>query len=383
MNIGFTAEEVVGWNFPVDNTSLKASSLDESHIAPLRAFGPAGDPLAACLDAPSIRREFGRYVEWNHDAIASRGRYEWQMLLLTLPTVSALALTLSLLIPPQLIVGPLRTVFGLTASQMVNWDMWLRQTLPWLIYLLLLSPLLVAALTRPNRTYARRQESRANAEGVRRRIFRAVLHSQPTDVPPSDPWLLQLKLEYFRRWQVEVQYAFFRNRRRELNHLLWRSRLAICAYVGFLALFGLVLVAAGLGGWDENGITPLSGRWSGLLSYLAWVEVSSLDAWLLLALSATIVVGLYLFSRASIADSRRNAARYRTMEENFTYIRGEKLQAARRAAEDGDEHEVHVYFDMVDSMLSVEANDWVRLGALDAGIEPGLNSPRNAANSIQ
>jgi hypothetical protein len=75
---GFSAEEIVGWNFPETNRSLHADRFEEAHIEPLKAFGPDAAPLVECLGSSEIREAFGKYKKWNSRAIVEQSKYRWQ-----------------------------------------------------------------------------------------------------------------------------------------------------------------------------------------------------------------------------------------------------------------------------------------------------------------
>ena len=98
-----------------------------------------------------------------------------------------------------------------------------------------------------------------------------------------------------------------------------------------------------------------------------------------------LLVGCGLGYVASLAKAARDATRYRTMEANFAEVLGlktptpdepkpkDRLADARAAAAADDENGVLDYVNSVHAMMSLESNDWVRLGQIEWGqADPGL-----------
>jgi hypothetical protein len=386
---GFTAEEIVGWNNPPDNRSLKANALEKHHFHPIRCFGPDGEALLACIETPEMKSAFQRYVDWDKSSIEAQKRYKRRSLGVMLPTVAALVLCLLMLIPPAATAKGMARLLGGGGELASTIEVVIRYYPPLVVFgLLLLTPIL-GACWRPQRYYLNWQQDRANAEAMRRRIFTHLMQTRPqpgaggaSDVwKPA--WILQLKLEYFRRWQVQVQHAYFQSRSKELLRQVKAARLARWAYGLAIGAFGGVLLASQLSSRDEQGEFFAGGVVTQGMSVLSAAETVHGDYWLLLVIAVTLLVGCGLGYVASLAKAARDATRYKTMETNFAEVLGlktatpeaprDRLAEARVAAAANDENGVLDYVNSVHAMMSLESNDWVRLGQIEWGqADPGL-----------
>jgi uncharacterized membrane protein HdeD (DUF308 family) len=402
---GFTAEEVVGWNDPPDNRSLKAEALEKHHFHPIRCFGADGDALLACLLTDEMKSAFQRYVDWDKSAAVAQKRYKRYALWVVLATVAALVLCLLMLIPPAATANGIAWLLGGGARLAAFIEEQIRYFAPLAVFVLLLLTPALSLWWRPQRYYPKWQRDRANAEAMRREIFTHLMRMRPQPGANAgshawDPaWLLQLKLEYFRRWQVEVQKAYFDKRSKELRKQANRALLAKYTYGAALVAFGLVLLASLVSGRDEQGVVfggAASGVVAPALSLLATVETVNSDYWLLLVIAVTLLVGGALWYSAFLAKALRDAARYKTMGDNFAEVvdpppgsttvnfprtdtvTAQKLARARAAAAANDEDGVLDYVNSVHAMMSLESNDWVRLGEIEWGLaDRGLR--QNAA----
>lgn len=372
---GFTAEEIVGWNFPDNNASLFASQFEERHIKPLQSFGEDADPLVSCLSSRPVRLAFDAYERWDSASIKSQAFFKRRALLVPAPTVLALLIALLLfMIPPAEVASALVAmadrigVIGKPDDVTLGVEERLRDYAPWIIYLLLILTPLLSWVLAPDARCRAWKEERALAEAMRREIFARVMRHVPPGMNGADAWLLQLKLEYFRRWQVEVQNAFFQKRPKQLRAHVRNAFWAKAAYL--LALLGLatILIACSVAAGDEQGVGLLSNRLSWLTSSLAKLEIDQADYWSLLSLVLALLLFGFFGYRAKLGNPIRDAARYETMRSNFETLLGQRLADARKAASAGDEEGVWGYVDSVHSIMSLELNDWVRLDKLDIGM---------------
>jgi hypothetical protein len=256
---------------------------------------------------------------------------------------------------------------GSTGSGAAKAEMAIRFFAPWMIYFLLVSSLVFKWLLKPEDHYINWHEDRADAEAMRRMIFSRLMRVAPSGASFDASRLLQLKLEYFRRWQVEVQEAYFQKRPQELRQVVKRSNLAQKVYYAVLMLFTVTLLSSCIAGHDEQGpsIIPGAGTW--LSAAAANVEAFYSDLWILLVLAMVIVVLGYLGYEAMLGNPLRNARRYETMQENFDRVLTSDLDEARAAARQGDLNRVNSYIEHVHAIMSLEFNDWVRLGKLEVG----------------
>lgn len=241
-----------------------------------------------------------------------------------------------------------------------------------LVYVCLLATLLLVWRLTSRRTYEQWNEARAAAEHLRRKIFDTVL-GEPAVSNAGELGVLPLKLEYFRRYQIDLQRTFYgvralQNERRAavVRWLIWPCRLIIA---GWLVLIGIEILTA----WGEQGPLPsvLPLWFFRALAKLQAFSMSYADiTWLLVGLGATAAYGAtFLFTLLN--NNLRNAARYEHARDNFDYLRSNDLEAARKSAAGGDAAGVSAYVSKVHSAMSAEQCDWVRLMDLDLGKGPG------------
>ncbi len=215
---------------------------------------------------------------------------------------------------------------------------------------------------------------------MRHRVFETVFEAKEQAQADEIP-LLPLKLEYFRRYQLDVQQAYHSKRAAENERRVRMARrfsipVAIAVILWFAALFIEVLSA-----WGEQA--PLPGFIPSFvyhaMAYLQYIATDYTDIkFLILGAGLTILYGL-LFLLTTLNSNLRNAARFAHARENLKYLRNTGLEEARRAAAKGEEAKVMNYANRIHSAMSAELNDWVRLMDLDQGREtqavPGVPIP--------
>lgn len=176
---------------------------------------------------------------------------------------------------------------------------------------------------------------RTEAESARIDFFEAVCGLRQTAVPqtvePGELPLLPLQLEYFRRYQLEVQINYYRGRGRQ--HEEAASRLL--GFGGAVAFIGALLATLA----------------AGVAKVGSPVEV--------LAALGVITPALMAAhnSLANLGQDERNAVRYRTTLLHLLR-RLEELDAARRDALRGDRERVHEFIRRANSVISVEHSQW-------------------------
>lgn len=191
---------------------------------------------------------------------------------------------------------------------------------------------------------------RAAAETARLEYF-AALAKPPEDAKP-DPELFVLKLEYFRRYQLEMQIQYYTARRRD-----HRRSAETTARLGGLAV-ALAALATAVGGI----IGATDGSWSalGVLGVMG------------------AALGAYAGAREAMNQDRRNAERY-----GRTLVALERLKAriddVRKAAAAGNASAVEEYVAAVNDQISLEHRQWLEggEGAKDAlaRLEKALAAP--------
>jgi len=188
--------------------------------------------------------------------------------------------------------------------------------------------------------------ARARAEADRLRYFDAV--TAPVAVAPALLSLLQL--EYFRRYQFDVQRAFYRRRGADHQRAADRA-LARRAAAAFLATF-----AAGVGGVLGGAVDA------------AWVSLAGFGV------IATALAG-FAAAQEGINQDRRNAERYGQTLEALEQLDAQ-LDAVRELAAGGDGTAVGAFVAQVHERLMAEHRQWLEaseaiakyVGELDAAL---------------
>jgi hypothetical protein len=204
--------------------------------------------------------------------------------------------------------------------------------------------------------------ARARAETKRLSYFSHIVN---TSVQPLDRQLELLKLEYFRRYQLDLQLAYYKTRRSEHRDSAERT-LGISA--------GSVLVAAIASG-AAGVLGALRSEWAALGSVAVFGA----------ALQA------FAASRESINQDRRNAERYENTAQALQGLR-ERLDDVRLGIAAGSPSVLGAYVAAVHDQLSLEHRQWLegaenmqvavaRLEkALSSGASQGPSSEEGAAH---
>ena len=375
------AERIIGWN-PPGNFVMKAETLadfDANHVAPLRCFGEEAQPLVACLEqggpsAEPVRVAVEVYGKRDGESEGKGMSFESRRTWAFAPFLLAIAVAvLYAVLRPGEIADRLHDWAGVARETVLPNFEAAHSFLPWIVLLGLIVAPLIERLSGADQLYRDRQRARGTAEAMRREMFQRLLNASPPAGAADPAWLLVLKLEYFRRWQVEVQQAYYGNKARQHQGNVTKAVRAKAGIVILVAILAALLGLSYVVGLDEQGASgwmPLSV--GAALSRIAEIERLGVDQ---MAIVSLLVIALFAasFHYRSLRDnSLRNGARFATMIENFAALGGKHLDDARRAAVRGDEAAVRHYVERVHSLMSIELNDWVRLADLDQGREPGL-----------
>ena len=190
--------------------------------------------------------------------------------------------------------------------------------------------------------------ARARAETKRLSYFSYVVNSS---VQPLDLHLELLKLEYFRRYQLDLQLAYYKTRRSGHRTSAERT-LSISA--------GSVLVAAIASG-AAGVLGALRSEWAALGSLAVFGA----------ALQA------FAASRESINQDRRNAERYENTAQALQGLR-ERLDDVRLGISAGSTSVLGEYVAAVQDQLSLEHRQWLEgaenMQAAVARLEKALSS---------
>jgi hypothetical protein len=201
--------------------------------------------------------------------------------------------------------------------------------------------------------------ARAEAEIARINIFYRIIDGIETPGPGELP-LLPLQLEYFRRYQLDVQRRYYAGRgQAHARAAGWTRRWQMLS-LGLSGLAAAVAVIAGLEVVIDFGI-PLP-DW---IKAINGAVQPHLPDWINKAVLALGVIASALFgasvSRSFMNLDERNASRYLTTAANLDYIAGEDLQEARTQAAEGLTEPVHAFVKRIQDMLSTEHQEWVLL----------------------
>jgi len=190
--------------------------------------------------------------------------------------------------------------------------------------------------------------ARARAETKRLSYFSTLVNSS---VDPPDPQLDLLKLEYFRRYQLDLQLAYYKTRRSGHRNSAERT-LNISA--------GSVLVAAIASG-AAGVLGALQSEWAALGSLAVFGA----------ALQA------FAAAREAIHQDRRNAERYDNSAQALQGLR-ERLDDVRQGIAAGSTSVLGEYVGAVQDQLSLEHRQWLEgaenMQAAVARLEKALSS---------
>ena len=282
-------------------------------------------PLAAILESSKVSTEARRYERSDKEAVGFQNQYKTlvsraNFSVFLSSALSAFVLAANGLFPAE--DNPRRVVavvaFGVAAVVCAGLaKMWLTQA-------------------EGTQLFERWMESRAMAETMRLGYFRLVATMRPgmAGMPAKEgPPIELLQLEYFRRFQLDVQLGYYAG----------RGKQHVEASAGTVRLSGYAALATMLG--------------SGLAAGFGAVVIE------LASLAALGVVGAALASfaanREALSQDKRNAERYRRTLFSLEEI-NKDLDRVRRAAAAGDREMVAKFVDAVNDELSVEHRQWLK-----------------------
>lgn len=201
---------------------------------------------------------------------------------------------------------------------------------------------------------------RAEAEIARIDLFDTIARAEEP-VQQDELPLLPLKLEYFRRYQLDVQRRYYHGRGAQHKAAAWRNNRWLSASMLFtIAALGLgaILALHTAAAWGIQ-LPEWLMTWSGNL-------VGSQGNRLVLGLG-TIASGLYgLGTARSLMDlDERNASRFLTTADNLDFLTSTGLRRARDAAEAADLKAVLGFVGRVQEQISSEHREWVLLQSVN------------------
>ena len=179
-------------------------------------------------------------------------------------------------------------------------------------------------------------ESRSIAETARIELFETVcsLTERKWEDVQKDGGvpLLPLQLEYFVRYQLDVQLIFY-DKRGEQHRKAAQKYVSFGAVVTFIAALAAALIGVSYDIGDGVSIASMA------------------------ALVAPILM-MAQTNHSRLNQDERNGARYEITYAHLMKVRGDLLDAARSGAAIGNEAPVHAFIRAADDVISVEHSQW-------------------------
>lgn len=293
------------------------------------ALGPEAGPLARVLRRDEVRETIARYRAADAEAIFAQASYR---------RIGAFGAA-SLLLPQLAAAAILIAGLGPLATLVLDAD--LAGIAVFAQFLGLAAALAAAYALRIRAPFERWMSRRAAAEVARVELFDAVVQADEPHGPGEEP-IKPLALEYFHRYQLDVQRAYYATKAKSHAVAAGRSQTARRLNI---ALFFLMAIPAGLGaaaflglrppvGSDANSVfLALGAAGAGFVAYFNALSLLSLDA--------------------------RNAARYASVAESLRLLDEAMRDRARQAAAEGDWPTLAAYVASVHRLISSEHQEWI------------------------
>jgi hypothetical protein len=329
----------------ITNRAIEAIGRDEPSsdwiLKPLEhaaKLPPEAGALKRILERKEHRTTMGQYAEADRNALSAQARYK---------RAGRIALGASL---AATLVG---AIFILPPAQGIPADVRGLATLA--EYFLLFVAFLAARYLTFAHPFDLWMKQRATAEIARIRLFNQIMQDGEVARENELP-LLPLKLEYFRRYQLEVQRRYYNGRgtqhaRAAGHNKAWRS-----ISLALTVAAGCVVVLASLSLLSYLNI-ELADLLRSIVNFAVWLRAD--DRWLLaIGVAGSALYG-FAAARSLMNLDERNASRYLVTCDNLNYLHATQLDFARKRAAEGNELEVRGFVDRVQSLISSEHQEWV------------------------
>lgn len=329
-----SAEEAVGRDDEASDWKLRPDHHAE-HL-PIDAGA-----LRRVLMRPEIGTIMQHYTASDRAAVAAQARYKRIGRLGLYAATVATVVGAAFLLPIESLVSAVRPY--VSAVQITA-----------LVVAFLASRWLVSA--KPFDTW---MKQRGTAEIARASLFDTVARAQEP-LAPGELALLPLKLEYFRRYQLDVQRRYYRGRGAQHQAAVWRNNKWLTA--SFVTTAAAVVVGTIVALHLAKAYVELP---SWLVDFLALMSPLDLNRTILaLGVVASGFYGLGV-ARSLMDLDERNASRFQTVAANLEYLTETGLAKARAAADANNEAEVLDFVDGVQQQISSEHREWVILANLE------------------
>ncbi len=189
-------------------------------------------------------------------------------------------------------------------------------------------------LLKHDKYFIKWMNQRAKAETERIRLFETVCFHKCPDLNKNNCIeLYQLQLEYFRRYQLEVQLSYYKGRSEQ--HEKAASKLIS---VGGGITFFIVLATAMTGVFDNGEI---------------------IAALALMGIAAPVILSAH-GNLKLISQDERNSIRYTNTYDRLLELEG-NLSDVRNKISNGDQDELINFVNLVNNEISVEHREWIRI----------------------
>jgi hypothetical protein len=284
--------------------------------------------LRRILERPEVQAIMTQYLRFDREAVTAQRRYKRASQIAIWARLGAIAVGALFLLPALATAKPGATLYQLAIGVQ---------------YLCLMLAFLFSALMNYRRLFPRWMEARAKAELARRSLFEFVAEADE-EAKAGELSALPLQLEYFRKYQLDVQSNYYRHRGAQHEKAAGKTRFALKLFYALSALAAAPVLFVLLGLF---GIKLPFGEW--------------LDKGLLVF--GIIASGLFasVFAISQVNLDERNAARYAIAGQNLDYLREHELEHAREAAARGDKAAVVAFIKAMHQLISAEHQEWVLL----------------------
>lgn len=323
------ARDIIG-----KNDSQDWQLAPEAHAADLP---PEAGALARILQRPSIHTLMSAFQEADALAVSAQKRYRfWGRL-------GIYAIAAAALIGTALIVQ-VDGFFGPSAK-------WIVLTMQ---YIALVISVIAAQWLQIARPFEEWMANRGKAEIARIQIFDEVLSADEELHGPQEKSVLPLQFEYFRRYQLDVQRAYYKGRGEQHRRASGSAGFWKWLSISLTILWLLICTVALAHFAADQG-------WTDLPSWLAFIDLGRFEPWIIAL--GVVASSVYAANSArSLMDlDARNAARYKTVSDNLEYVTVELMELSRTAANQGDRDTVLAFVRRVQDLLASEHKEWVAL----------------------
>jgi hypothetical protein len=197
------------------------------------------------------------------------------------------------------------------------------------------------------------RQARARAEVERGRLFDAVMNEDPNRLD-----LLPLKLEYVRRYQLDLQEDYYQWRGAQHETKVRRGFYGKLVFLVVAVIAVLAMAATQFLDKSENGPSAINETLSALLLRF---EAAYTDLALLLLALALAGWWAVSYTLAQIEGTARNATLFSLARDKLAALRKSELEPARIAAAHGREPEVRAFVNRLQSVLTSEHQGWLAL----------------------